>query len=110
MFRLCPAVFARLHLVLSIPRGQLYFESCLGHPNGQFETLTFYVEYWEVNFPPAYATCQTVDHLLLRTPTISSAWIKLTTFQPVCLPSSLTQTPTWGNAHNVNHDFNITLY
>ena len=65
MVRLCPAVFAHLHHVLGIQRGQLYFESCLGHPNGRFETLTFYVDYWEVNFPPAYATCQTVDHLLL---------------------------------------------
>ena len=59
------AVFAHLHHVLGIPRGQLYFESCLGHPNGRFETLTFYVDYWEVNFHPAYATCQKVDHLLL---------------------------------------------
>ena len=62
------AVFAHLHLVLGIPRGQLYFESCLGHPNGRFETLTFYVDYWEVNFHPAYATCQKVDHLLLIPP------------------------------------------
>ena len=59
------AVFAHLHHVLGIQRGQLCFESCLGHPNGRFETLTFCVDYWEVNFQQAYATCQIVDHLLL---------------------------------------------
>jgi len=45
----------------------------LGHPNGRFETLTFYVDYWEVNFHPAYATCQKVDHLIEKLPTLMQA-------------------------------------